>query len=576
MIRLARGLALPVDLCTQTLAIFGKRGSGKTNTAVVLAEQLYQARVPFVVIDPVDVWWGLKASRDGKSRGLDVYVFGGQHADLPLESTAGDLLADVVIDHRISVVLSVKHFTGGEKSRFVEAFAKRLLRRNTEPLHVFLEEAHELAPQDVRKSEAAPGMVGAIHRLWKLGRSSGIGGSAITQRPASLNKNVTTQAEVLVVHRTIGPQDRNAIKAWIEYHGEREEILAHLADLKTGEAYVWAPDFPEDAPVGVKRVKIHQRTTYDSSRTPKVGERRREPKRLAAPDLEALRERMAATIERAEAEDPKALRRRIQELEAAARKGQPASAQQLEAARLEGAREAEGRMTRLIGQVERRSRTVAGVLDDLRSRAGEAAAHLQAVEIASEKALEVLRSPIDVELAQRVEKRPTRRPEAIPARQPAGDPDQSLPRGERAVLTVCAQYPGGATRDQITVLTGYKRSSRDAYLQRLRERGLLEQADARTHVPTSEGIAALGADFEPLPTGQALVDYWLARLPRGEAACLRTILAAWPDAISISEISEATGYKRSSRDAYLQRLRFRQLVERASRGTFRAAAELGL
>jgi len=50
-------------------------------------------------------------------------------------------------------------------------------------------------------------MVLAVSWLWKLGCSSGIGGSAITQRPASLSKNVTTPAEILIVHSTIGPQD---------------------------------------------------------------------------------------------------------------------------------------------------------------------------------------------------------------------------------------------------------------------------------------------------------------------------------------------------------------------------------
>jgi hypothetical protein len=33
-----------------------------------------------------------------------------------------------------------------------------------------------------------------------------------------------------------------------------------------------------------------------------------------------------------------------------------------------------------------------------------------------------------------------------------------------------AQYPEGVTREQLSVLTGYKRSSRDTYVQRLRER----------------------------------------------------------------------------------------------------------
>ena len=313
LLTLAEGLKLPVEVATQTVLVVGKRGSGKTSTGVRLAEQLHAAGIPFVVLDPVDCWWGLKASRTGE-RGLPVYVFGGRHGDLPLEPTAGALMADVAVDHRISMVLSIRHFTDGERARFVTDFAERLFRRNTEPLHLFLEEAHEVAPQRPYKGEER--MLHYVHRIWKLGRNSGLGGSAITQRPASLNKNVTTQAEILVIHRTIGPQDVAAIRGWIQYHGEREDILAELATLKTGEAFIWAPDFPEDRPIGLKRVRILPRETFDSSATPRSGERRQEPKELAPVDLEKLRARMAATLERAKQEDPRELRRRIAQLEA--------------------------------------------------------------------------------------------------------------------------------------------------------------------------------------------------------------------------------------------------------------------
>lgn len=312
-LKIAEGLSLPIEAVTQTLLVVGKRNSGKSNTAVRFAEQLYHAGVPFVAIDPVDNWYGLKSSRDGKGPGLSVYVFGGPHGDLPLESAAGGLIADVIVDHRISAILSVKHFSVRERGRFVGDFAQRLFQRNKEPLHVFLEEAHEVAPQNPYKGEEE--MLGHVARIWKLGRSSGLGGSAITQRPASLSKNITTQAEILIVHRTLGPQDVAAIREWIKYHGEREEILGQLSTLKTGEAFVWAPDFPEGSPIGLKRVTFYQRETFDSAATPKAGETRVEPKALATVDLNKLSLAMTATIEKARADDPARLRARIRDLE---------------------------------------------------------------------------------------------------------------------------------------------------------------------------------------------------------------------------------------------------------------------
>jgi hypothetical protein len=313
-LHLGHGLTLPIEAATQTFLVVGKRGSGKSNTAAVLAEQFFHAGVPFVVVDPTDTWWGLKSSKDGKGPGLSVYIFGGRHADVPLEATVGTTIADVLVEHRISAVLSIKHLPGRERGRFVADLTRQLFQKNTEPLHIFLEEAHEVAPQNPFKGEEE--MLGHVARIWKLGRSSGLGGSAITQRPASLSKNITTQAEILIVHRTLGPQDVAAIREWIRYHGEREEILAELSTLKTGEAFIWAPDFPEGHPIGLKRVMMHQRETFDSAATPKTGERRAEPKALAPVDLERLRTKMAATIERAKAEDPRELRRQLAEVKA--------------------------------------------------------------------------------------------------------------------------------------------------------------------------------------------------------------------------------------------------------------------
>src|SRR5688572_25752542 len=105
------------------------------------------------------------------------------------------------------------------------------------------------------------------------------------------------------------------------------------------------------------------------------------------------------------------------------------------------------------------------------------------------------------------------RPAARPPRQAsASDANGALPRGEASGLTAAHQLADGGTREQLSVLTGYKRSSRDTYVQRLRERGYVGQ-DGEEIVATAEGLAALGDAFEPLPTGDALREHWLGRLP---------------------------------------------------------------
>jgi hypothetical protein len=315
---LAEDLTVPVDIATAVTLIAGKRGSGKTNTAKRLVEQFAKAGVPFGVLDPVDVWHGLRSSRDGAHAGLAVYVFGGKHADYPLYPTGGHLMADLFVDHRISAVMEMREWSGADRARFVRDFAQRLLERNTEPFVLVAEEAHDLMPQQAMGEEK--GSLGAMLRLVKLGRSGGIGLVELTQRLAALNKTATTQADVLVMHRTTGPQDRKALNDWIaEHHAsdeERNAFLKALPELKTGEAFVWAPDFPEDKPLGLQRRRILECETFNSHATPKVGEKRVEPRELTKVDLDRLATAMAQTVEKAKQEDPGELRKVIATLRA--------------------------------------------------------------------------------------------------------------------------------------------------------------------------------------------------------------------------------------------------------------------
>jgi hypothetical protein len=147
-----------------------------------------------------------------------------------------------------------------------------------------------------------------------------------------------------------------------------------------------------------------------------------------------------------------------------------------------------------------------------------------------------------------------------------------LPIGERKILAALIQYPNGLRREQLTVLTGYKRSSRDAYLQRLREKGYVVTGADQCSA-TEEGIAAL-PDAEPLPVGEALRDFWMERLPVGERVILEQLVAAHPAPVAREALDEATGYQRSSRDAYLNRLAAKELVESVGRGEVKASDNL--
>jgi uncharacterized protein len=309
VLRISPDLTMPEDAVTQTFVFFGKRGSGKSNGGVVMAEEMAHIGASWVALDPVGHWWGLKAKGDG-SPGLEVLVFGGPHCDIPLEHTAGAVMADVVLDTRARIVLCTVEFSRAQRAQFVTDFCERLLQRELVerlPLHVFLEEADQFAPQRPFPDEAR--MLAAVDNLERRGRQGGVGVTLITQRSARINKDLTTQAEVLVAFRTLGPQDRDAIDDWIKYHeagSRRQEVLETLSKLAAGESWIWSPEWLEL----FARVQWRRRETFDAAETPKLGAKAIKP-HLAKVDLDQIRDRMAATIERAKKDDPKELRKEI-------------------------------------------------------------------------------------------------------------------------------------------------------------------------------------------------------------------------------------------------------------------------
>jgi hypothetical protein len=311
-------LTLPLDAITETLAVLGIRGSGKTNTAAVYAEELLARGQQIVVLDPTDAWWGLKASADGQGEGYPVVVLGGRHQDLPLSASDGRLLADFVVAERASVVLSLRGFESkNDELRFTAQFLRRLyfLKGQQDaptPLAVIIDEASRLVPQRVDGEAAA--CVGAVQQIVRQGRSSGFGIALIDQRAATVNKDVLSMLELLIVHRTTGPQDRKALQEWVEAHdtgNHAKEFLGSLASLTRGEAWFWSPGWLDL----FRRVQVRHRRTFDSSYTPRAGEQRVTPRAMAAVDVEALRATLAATIEKAKQDDPAELRRQIQALE---------------------------------------------------------------------------------------------------------------------------------------------------------------------------------------------------------------------------------------------------------------------
>ena len=91
-----------------------------------LAELFLTSGAQVIALDWVGIWWSLRLAANGKDVGFpDVYIFGGEHADVDLRPESGALMADLVVDRHISVVLDVMHFRKSERTRFATAFVKQ-------------------------------------------------------------------------------------------------------------------------------------------------------------------------------------------------------------------------------------------------------------------------------------------------------------------------------------------------------------------------------------------------------------------------------------------------------------------
>lgn len=552
-LNIAPELALPLEAVTQTFGVLAVRGAGKSNLAAAMAEEMYTAKLPFVVIDPVGSWWGLRSAGDGKGAGLEIPIFGGRHGDVPLERGAGVLLADLIVAQRMTCVLDVSELSEGDKVRFLIDFAERLYRKNTEPLHLFLEEADDYAPQRPFRDQAR--LLGAWENIVRRGRARGLGITMITQRSASLNKNVLTQIETLFVLRTTSPQDRAAIEAWVKYQGGAVDMLKTLPELAAGEAWVWSPSWLKM----FKRVHVRRRWTFDSGATPKELKAKRAPATLADVDLGAIRESMADTIEKAKLEDPKALRaelaqknKQLAELQRELDKAKAATKiERVEVALLD---------PKLVEVVAISAKAAAAASDELLAFMKKASAG-----IAEHR-------PVPTKAARPAQTQPNPvRPKA--PRSNGHTITEHLAGGERKILTALAQYPDGRSKVQVAILTGYAHSGGgfNNYLSSLRGRGLLEGSDNLR--ATDAGLAALG-DFEPLPTGATLLAYWRGRLGKAERLILEQLCEQYPKALSKDALGSMTGYEPNGGgfNNALSKLRTLELI--SGRGELRASEDL--
>src|SRR5215211_3942210 len=124
--RLAAQAALPTAALDDRIAIVGTAGSGKTYTAKGFVERLLDAGARVTIIDPLGVWWGLRAGAAGEG-GYPVIVFGGRHADVPITAETGAPLGQLIAQQALASVVDLSELGSNAARRgFMTAFAEAI------------------------------------------------------------------------------------------------------------------------------------------------------------------------------------------------------------------------------------------------------------------------------------------------------------------------------------------------------------------------------------------------------------------------------------------------------------------
>ncbi len=458
-LKISKDISLPLEIVTQTIAIIAKRRAGKSYTMRKLVEQLLTTHQQVILVDPKGDQWGLRSSADGKKAGYPIVILGGEHGDAPLEASAGEVVAKLVVEERVSVLLDLSFFRKHEVATFMAAFLENLYRLKAReeyrtPVMLVIDEADAIAPQKPQKGEER--MLGAADDIVRRGGQRGIGCALITQRSAVLNKNVLTQAQMLIVLRTIAPQDIAAMKAWIDVHGTLEqgkELIESLPSLPTGDAWFWSPGWP--TAVGIfSRSHVLPIETFDSGATPKPGQKIIVPKNLADVDLDALKKQMAATLEKAKSDNPKELKKKIAELEGALKSREPdAPIAKVIEKRVEVPVLKDSQITRLealfdkiVKESERHGNAMSLLWGTFNEVGSGIAAVIDSVK-AGKESPQVIGKILPTRNIQTV---------AIPKEVIANDGEVRLSKGAKSILSYLhSVFPKSKTKTQLWVATGY-------------------------------------------------------------------------------------------------------------------------
>jgi hypothetical protein len=548
-------------MLSQHTAVLGKTGAGKTITSKLMIEQVVAEGARVCILDPLKSdWWGLTSSADGKHAGLAFQILGGPHGHVPLHSSSGKAVAEIVATGALPLsIIDMAEFEPGGQARFFTEFAPALLRKMRGVVYLVVEEAHLFAPKE-RSGIGSENL--SIHwakTIATAGRSKGIRLILATQRTQALHNALLGSCDTLIAHRLTAPADQEPVVKWLKANTTKEilaDVSSSLASLKTGEGWICSGEARQ-----FERVAFPMITTYDNTATPTGDGVTREIK-TAPVDREKLRAIIGDAVAEAEAQDPRRLRARIAELERQAKKSgtvQPAAAApgKVEVKIVEKPivkPEAVAQLVQLATRISEESERskdrwdrlvdgVTGLLAEVRKVNDAKPAPGRGIADSRDRARQM---EAQIGRLARAETR-TAAPSRVTTVSTDSAPTGKMSAGAVKILNALAELEAlgipETTRHQLGMVAGYNLTGGTGaqHIADLIAFGLAEMPAKGSLRLTGEGRAAATATGVPT-TLTELHERILARTSAGSRRIAEHLIGIYPESISRADLGQAVGY----------------------------------
>ncbi len=246
-----------VELLTGRGFVTGKSGSGKSNTASVIAEELLEEGYPLVIVDTDGEYYGLKEAYELLHAGAD------EECDIQVSPEHAEKIASLALEGNVPIILDVSgYLDDNEAEDLIRETARHLFvmeKKLKKPFLLIVEEIHEYVPEGAGLDETGKMLI----KVGKRGRKHGLGIVGISQRPADVKKDFITQANWLVWHRLTWENDTDVVGRIVG-----TEYAEAAPELDDGQAFLQR-DWTDD---DVTLVQFDRKRTFDAGATPGLDE----------------------------------------------------------------------------------------------------------------------------------------------------------------------------------------------------------------------------------------------------------------------------------------------------------------